>query len=75
MLDGSRSVFPTEGDDATIAKRIAALDIHPTGPLCGRGIPRTTRLAFQTEESILSDLTELGGERLKRPVLGLSVGR
>ena len=58
MLDGSRSVFPTEGDDATIAKRIAALDIHPTGPLCGRGIPRTTRLAFQTEESILSDLTD-----------------
>ncbi len=41
MLDGSHSVFgPVEVDD-TIAARIASFDIHPTGPMWGRGELRT----------------------------------
>lgn len=41
MLDGSHSVFgPVELDDA-IGARLAGFDIHPTGPLWGRGELRT----------------------------------
>ncbi|MES9851706.1 MAG: tRNA pseudouridine(13) synthase TruD [Candidatus Thiodiazotropha sp. L084R] len=37
-LDGSRSGFPShEEEDDLLAKRCLALDIHPTGPLWGRG--------------------------------------
>ncbi|MGQ4659897.1 tRNA pseudouridine(13) synthase TruD [Lysobacter sp. F6437] len=37
MLDGSRSVFGPEPFNKTLAQRLAAFDIHPTGPLWGRG--------------------------------------
>lgn len=35
-LSGSQRQFMFDPDDATIAPRLAELDIHPTGPLCGR---------------------------------------
>jgi tRNA pseudouridine13 synthase len=37
MLDGSHSVFGPEPFDARLAQRLAAFDIHPTGPLWGEG--------------------------------------
>ena len=37
MLDGSRSVFKSEANDTDLAQRLAAGDVHPTGPLWGRG--------------------------------------
>lgn len=37
MLDGSHSVFLAEEIDATIAERVQQQDIHPSGPLWGRG--------------------------------------
>ena len=37
MLDGSRSVFGPEPFDDALAARLAAFDIHPTGPLWGAG--------------------------------------
>lgn len=37
MLDGSHSVFVADPIDATIAQRVTECDIHPTGPLWGRG--------------------------------------
>ncbi|MCD6059972.1 MAG: tRNA pseudouridine(13) synthase TruD [Moraxellaceae bacterium] len=37
MLDGRGSFFRPEPGDALIASRLAALEVHPTGPLYGRG--------------------------------------
>ena len=42
MLEGSHSVFRAEAGDATLATRMASGDVHPTGPLWGRGEPMTT---------------------------------
>lgn len=36
-LDGSGSVFPVPAPDEALARRAAVLDVHPTGPLWGRG--------------------------------------
>lgn len=37
VLDGRRSFFVAEADDAALPERLAALEIHPSGPLWGRG--------------------------------------
>ncbi len=37
MLDGTRSLFCHDGSDPAVGERAAALDLHPTGPLWGRG--------------------------------------
>lgn len=59
MLDGSHSVFgPVDpGDAATsdIGARLAAYDIHPTGPMWGRGDLRTQGDASQLEQRIASE--------------------
>lgn len=36
-LDGSNSIFPVEEPDADLLRRCAELDLHPTGPLWGKG--------------------------------------
>lgn len=36
-LDGTNSVFVAEPLEATLAERVAALDLHPTGPMWGEG--------------------------------------
>ena len=53
MLDGSRSVFPCTLPDAELVKRCAEFDIHPTGPLPGRGQAGTHREALALEEAVL----------------------
>ncbi len=55
MLDGSRSVFGPEPLDDALAARLAAFDIHPTGPLWGEGELRTTGAARALEEAALDD--------------------
>ena len=37
MLNGTHSVFTAEATDKDIIRRLAEQDIHPTGPLWGRG--------------------------------------
>lgn len=54
MLDGSRSVFGPEPFDDALAQRLAAFDIHPTGPLWGRGELRSTGDAARLETEALS---------------------
>ncbi len=39
MLEGSHSVFPVTDVDADLQRRLLELDIHPTGPLWGQGMP------------------------------------
>lgn len=57
MLDGSRSVFGPQPLDAELERRLAAFDIHPTGPLWGRGALRSEAAAAQLELAALDDAT------------------
>lgn len=41
MLEGSHSVFGPQDLDDALAARVDSLDLHPTGPLWGAGVPRT----------------------------------
>jgi tRNA pseudouridine13 synthase len=52
MLDGSRSVFSVAQADADIEARLASLDVHPSGPLWGRGdaLAGGEALALETSE-------------------------
>lgn len=58
MLDGSRSVFGPVGIDAELRARAAALDIHATGPLWGRGEPRSAGAARALEDEVLLGFDE-----------------
>lgn len=51
ILDGSRSVFGPEPWSETLAARLGAFDIHPSGPLWGRGASRaqSVALAYETQ--------------------------
>ena len=51
-LAGSRSWFGPEPFDETLAARLAAGDIHPSGPLWGDGEPPTTDEAGALERAI-----------------------
>ena len=55
MLDGSRSVFGPEPWSEALAARLAAFDIHPSGPLWGRGLPRSEGAARALELAALAD--------------------
>ncbi|RPE77156.1 tRNA pseudouridine13 synthase [Vulcaniibacterium tengchongense] len=55
MLDGSRSVFGPVPHDAEIARRLAGFDIHPSGPLWGRGELRSAGEAAALERAALAD--------------------
>jgi len=54
VLDGRRSFFVADRIDEEIARRVAALEIHPSGPLYGRGDPSTLDAARQLEEEVLA---------------------
>jgi tRNA pseudouridine13 synthase len=51
-LDGSNSIFSIAAIDALLIDRCTALDIHPTGPLWGRGELRSTATAAALEHEI-----------------------
>lgn len=55
MLDGSRSVFGPEPWSETLAERLARFDIHPSGPLWGRGELRTRDEARAVELAALDE--------------------
>lgn len=55
MLAGSRSVFGPEPWSDALAQRLAAFDIHPTGPLWGEGEARTRAACAETELEALGD--------------------
>ena len=55
MLAGSRSVFGPEPWSEALAQRLDAFDIHPSGPLWGRGAPRCTGACLALESAALGD--------------------
>ncbi len=79
MLGGSHSVFGPEPLDDRIRERIATFDIDPTGPMWGRGAPRTgdAALALETETmagddaAALRDGLERAGLKQERRALRL----
>ncbi|MES1944188.1 tRNA pseudouridine synthase D [Salinisphaera sp. PC39] len=58
-LDGSRSVFAvTDAADATLQRRLAEFDIHPSGPLPGRGGDTVAGAAAAFEAEVLAGYRE-----------------
>lgn len=56
MLEGSNSHFSSAGEGAErLDERLASGDIHPTGPLWGRGTLPTEAAARQLEQSLRED--------------------
>ena len=55
MLDGRRSVFGPEPLSDDLSRRLDTFDIHPTGPLWGRGELRSQSVASACEQAALAD--------------------
>ena len=55
-LAGSHSFFPAEAIDATLIERCVRLDLHPTGPLWGRGDPPTGGAVRTLEDAVVAGL-------------------
>lgn len=53
MLDGRRSVFGPEAARPDLQARCSAFDIHPTGPMWGRGEPRVAGACAALESGVL----------------------
>lgn len=53
MLDGSHSVFKSDASDTALEGRLAEHDVHPTGPLWGRGEPATAGEARALEDQVM----------------------
>lgn len=52
MLAGSHSIFTVDGVDETIRQRVAAFDVHPTGPLWGAGELRSHGAVHELEAAV-----------------------
>jgi len=56
LLSGTKaSLFEAKIDDTLLPARLAAMDIHPTGPLWGRGQSSTQADCAVLEQLVLSD--------------------
>ena len=53
-LDGSNSIFAVDTPDDVLLERCRQLDIHPSGPLWGRGEPATRGSVLEMERQIAS---------------------
>ncbi|TJY55938.1 tRNA pseudouridine(13) synthase TruD [Sinimarinibacterium sp. CAU 1509] len=58
-LSGSRSWFGPEAYSEALAERLASGDIHPSGPLWGRGSLPTTGVALELEQHALQECDAL----------------
>jgi len=56
-LDGRASHFRVEAVDETLAERSTRLDVHPSGPLWGRGVPPSSGRVLELEQRVASGLT------------------
>lgn len=58
QLDGSHSVFPVTEVDSSLTSRLREQDLHPTGPLWGRGTSMAQGTALAGEESLAREFPE-----------------
>jgi tRNA pseudouridine13 synthase len=79
QLNGSHSFFVAEIVDAALRERAAEHDIHPTGPLCGRGTTPVTGECLALETAVIAGYKTLHeglvafGLRHERRALRVSV--
>ncbi len=59
MLDGTGSWFAVDGVDDELRARADRLDLHPTGPLWGRGDPPSFGGTLETERAVAESLPDL----------------
>ncbi len=52
LLDGRRSFFPAEQVDEVLRERCAGMDVHPSGPLPGRGSSPALGAARALEDAV-----------------------
>ena len=57
-LDGRGSVFPVDAIDTTLTARCEGLEIHPTGPLWGRGAPTARGRIVELETRVAGELQQ-----------------
>ena len=57
-LDSRGSVFAVDALDETLAERCSRLDIHPTGPMWGRGQPTSKGRVLELESTVGAQLAE-----------------
>ena len=55
LLNGSRSYFVAEDNDATLQQRLDAWDIHPTGPLSGSQRMSIASAQLEKEQQLLAE--------------------
>lgn len=74
-LDGRNSVFAVPAVDDVLAQRATELDLHPTGPLWGRGEPGVTGEVAELEARIVAEFPQAcaailtaGAEASRRPL-------
>lgn len=75
ILDGSRSFFAADADDADLQRRCDELDIHPSGPLPGRGdspadgeCARIEQKVFENHSELIEGLSRFGLKQERRPL-------
>lgn len=59
VLDGTASWFHVDQPDEDMADRIMSMDLHPSGPLWGRGDPATSGTPRELELEVAGELHEL----------------
>lgn len=74
MLDGSQSIFGPVALDDGIEARLRACDIHPTGPMWGRGELRPGHAVHALETEVLS-APDLAGLRVGLEEAGMKQER
>ena len=74
-LDGSGSHFLIDAVDSEIEQRLDTFDIHPSGPLWGRGVPPSLGRALEIELAVAKEfgpvaelLAQEGLEQERRPL-------
>jgi tRNA pseudouridine13 synthase len=78
-LDGSASHFAVSSIDEELLSRVQSFDIHPSGPLWGRGEPKSERATLDTELEVagefggLAELLQTAGLDQERRALRCAV--
>jgi tRNA pseudouridine13 synthase len=58
-LDGTGSYFAVATVDDDLRRRLAAFDIHPSGPMWGKGEPQSAAGALQHEQAVAHEFAEV----------------
>lgn len=64
-LDGRGSVFPvnaqeleSDGARSSLIERCEQMDVHPTGPMCGKGVPGSSGRVLELEQRVAAQFPD-----------------